>query len=185
MLQKKYKPLFGEPIFQVVENIFNYPNKTFHIRELARITNLSTTAVKSAIKKLNHYKIITIEETQITTNIKADLESDSYYFYKKILNLYKLERYGLIWNLKQASKPEAIVLFGSFAKGEDAENSDIDILIITNEKNIGLGKLIENFEKEFNRKISLHILQNIEKSSTEFKNAIANGIVLYGYIKVV
>ena len=57
--------------------------------------------------------------------------------------------------------------------------------IITNEKNIGLGKLIENFEKEFNRKISLHILQNIEKSSTEFKNAIANGIVLYGYIKVV
>ncbi|MBS3156599.1 nucleotidyltransferase domain-containing protein [Candidatus Woesearchaeota archaeon] len=187
MLQKKDKEkilFFRESIFKVAELIFNYPNKTFHIRELTRKTNFSTTAVTKAIEELNKYNIVTIETTQLTKNVKANLESEEYRFYKLVFNLYRLEKYNIINILISEYRPEAIVLFGSFAKGEDTENSDIDILVITPGKEIKEIN-IEKLEKEFNRKINLHILQNIEKSSTEFKNSIANGIVLYGYIKVI
>jgi predicted nucleotidyltransferase len=189
MSQKKDRSkilFFRESSFKVAELIFNYPNKTFHIRKLAKETKQSTTAVISAIKDLNKFKIVSLNKTDLTTNIKADTGSDAYGFYKKIFNLYRLERYLIIDNLKETFQAETIVLFGSFAKGEDIEESDIDILIITNRKgNEDIGDFLGVCEKELNRKINLHILPSLEKSSNEFKNAIANGVVLYGYLKVI
>jgi predicted nucleotidyltransferase len=182
MSQKKDKGkilFFRESVFRVAELIFNRPNSTFHIRGLANETGLSTTAVIRAIEELS--KFLIVEKTAITTNIRANLESEAYRFYKKIFNLYRLERYLLVQELKDTYRAKAIVLFGSFARGEDVEESDIDILILTNhKKEIDLTA----YEKTLNRSINLHILKSLEKSSFEFKNAIANGIVLHGYLKV-
>lgn len=188
MSQKKDKGkilFFRESSFKVAELIFNYPNKTFHIRKLAKETKQSTTAIVSTVRDLNKFKIIKLDRTNLTTNIKADIESDAYIFYKKIFNLYRLERYLIIEILKETFQAETIVLFGSFAKGEDIEESDIDILVITNQKKKeSIEDSLGVFEKALNRKINLHILPSLENSSKEFKNAVANGIVLYGYIKV-
>ncbi|MEK6916669.1 MAG: nucleotidyltransferase domain-containing protein [Nanoarchaeota archaeon] len=190
MLQKKDKDsilFFNKSSFKIAKLIFNCPNKVYHIRMLERETGLSTTAIKDAIKYFKEFEIISIDSTTLTTNIKANLESESYRFYKFVFNIYRLKRYLFIDNLIRAyNNPEAIVLFGSFARGEDIEESDIDILIITsNEPEEYLTKLIFTFEKELNRKINIHTLPSLEKSSVEFKNNLANGIVLYGYLKVI
>jgi len=187
MLQKKDIIFFRESTFKLVKLIFDSPNKSFHIRELAKKTGLSTTAItgRHFLKDLERYGLIKVEKTDLATNIRANLESDAYSFYKKIFNLYFLERYGLIWTLKEVYKPEAIILFGSFAKGEDTENSDIDILIVTQRKAAGIGDFIKQFEKEVNRKVNLHFLESVSSSTAEFKNALANGIVLHGYLKII
>ena len=190
MSQKKDKGkilFFRESVFKVAELIFNYPNKTFHIRMLEKETGFSTTAIIDSVNELKKYDIIQIEETPLTTNIKANIESEAYRFYKLVFNLYRLKRYGFIDNLINIfNNPEAIVLFGSFAKGEDIEESDIDILVISSQKNNeNLEDFLNVFEKELNRKINIHIFPSLNKSSTEFKNAVANGIVLHGYIKVI
>lgn len=190
MLQKKDKKkilFFRESVFKIARLIFNWPNKTFHIRMLEKETEFSTTAVIDSINELKRYNIITIEKTPLTTNIKADLNSEAYRFYKKIFNLYRLERYSFVDNLiTTLNNPEAIILFGSFARGEDVEKSDVDILIISKNKTVPLNKKLINLtEKELNRKINIHILNSLEKSSIEFKNSVANGIVLYGYLKVI
>ena len=188
MLQKKDKGkvfLFRESVFRVAQVIFNHPHKTFHIRLLEKDTGFSTTAVTKAIEELQEYEIIIIEKTSLTTNVRANIESGAYRFYKIIFNLFILHNYVLIDSLIFAYRPEVIVLFGSAAKGEDVEESDIDLLLITSRKVAGLGKLRENTEKELNRKINLHVLESLNKSSKEFKNAVANGIVLHGYLKVV
>lgn len=193
MLHKKNKQkilFFRESVFKIAEQIFNHPNKTFHIRGLEKETGLSTTAVIKTINEfkdiedLQNYGIITVEKTNLTTNIKANMESEAYKFYKTVFNLYKLNRYLFIDNLvREFNNPEAIVLFGSFAKGEDIEESDVDILIITKTKKEV--KMIDVMEKELNRKINIHILDSLDKSSKEFKNSVANGVVLHGYLKVV
>ncbi|MFH0875886.1 MAG: nucleotidyltransferase domain-containing protein [archaeon] len=188
MSQNKDKILFfRESTFKVAELIFNFPNKTFHVRLLEKETGFSTTAVNSSVEELADYSIVKIEETPITKNIKADLESDAYRFYKQIFNLYRLRRYQIINNLVKAyNNPKAIVLFGSFAKGEDIEESDVDLLIITNNKpEEFLNKSIIRIEKILNRKISIHAFPNLDNSSAEFKNAVTNGIVLHGYLKVI
>ncbi len=190
MLQKKDKRgifLFKESIFKIAELIFNYPNKEFHLRELAVQTGFSTTAITSGIKELEKFQIVRTEKTRLTTNIKANLESHAYVFYKRIFNLYRIERYMLLDNLKNLFNPETIVLFGSFSRGEDIEESDIDLLVITKHKadNDEIDGLKLDYEKDLCRKIDLHILPSIEKSLPEFKNAVANGVILHGYLKVV
>ena len=191
MSQKKDKTkilFFRESVFEVAKLIFNNPNKTYHIRMLEKETGFSTTAVIDAIKELKKFEIVTIEETPLTTNVKANLESEAYSFYKLVFDLYRLKRYNFINNLVNAfSNPEAIVFFGSFAKGEDIEKSDIDILIVYSNKPDEYldDDFVSVFEKEFNRKINIHVLTSLNKSSKEFKNAVANGIVLHGYLKVI
>ena len=57
MSQKKDNTLlFKRSMFEVAKLIFNNPNKSFHIRELERLTKLSTTAVISAVDELQKYK---------------------------------------------------------------------------------------------------------------------------------
>lgn len=189
MSQKRNKEkilFFRESMFRVAELIFNYPNKTFHIRLLEKETGFSTTAVTQSVKELHKFKIIKVEKTPLITNIKADLDSEAYRFYKIVFNIYRLKRYLLVDYLVNIFNPETIVLFGSFAKGEDIEESDIDLLIITkNKENKSLSKFENICEKELNRKVNLYILSSLEKSSKEFKNAVSNGIVLHGYLKVI
>ena len=190
MLQKKDKEkiwFFKESIFSVAELIFNYPNRTFHIRMLEKETGFSTTAIIDAVNKLKEYGIVLIDETPLTTNVRANLESEAYRFYKLVFNIYRLKRYLFVDKLVEVfNNPEAIVLFGSFAKGEDVEQSDIDVLIISSRKSYeNLEDFITVFEKKLNRNINIHILHSLNKSSKEFKNAVANGIVLHGYLKVI
>ena len=190
MSQKKDKGkilFFRESVFNVAELIFNYPNKTFHIRLLEKETGFSTTAVIDSINELKKYSIIQVEQTPLTTDIRANIESEAYRFYKLIFNLYRLKRYLFADKLIEIfNNPEAIVLFGSFAKGEDIEKSDIDILVISSSKQEEhLSEAVNTFEKEMNRKINIIILPSLNKSANEFKNAAANGIVLHGYLKVV
>lgn len=190
MSQKKDKNkilFFRESVFEVSKLIFDYPNKTFHIRMLEKETGFSTTAVVDSINELKKYGIVQMEETPLTTNVKADLESEAYRFYKLIFNLYRIKRYLFIDGLvEKLNNPESIVLFGSFSKGEDAEQSDIDILVISpNKPDERLQDFVDIFEKELNRNINLHILKSLDKSSDEFKNTVANGIVLHGYLKII
>ena len=187
MSQKKDKEkilFFRESSFKIAKFIFDYPNKTFHIRMLEKETGFSTTAIMKSIKDLESFRIITVEKTALTTNIKADINSEAYRFYKQVFNLYRLKRYSIVDNLINIfNNPKTIVLFGSFAKGEDIEESDIDILIISSFKPEDINLAV--YEKGLNRKINLHILNDLDKSSNEFKNAVANGIILHGYLKVI
>ena len=189
MLQKKDREkilFFRESSFKIARLIFDFPNQTFHIRGISKETGLSTTAIIRAVEELAKFRIAKVEKTELTTNIKADLESEAFRFYKKVFNLYRLERYMMIANLRESFAAETIILFGSFAKGEDIEESDIDILVISKRAaDDELRKYLDICEKELNRKINLHVLPSLAKSSAEFKNAVANGIVLHGYLKVI
>ena len=87
--------------------------------------------------------------------------------------------------------PKAIILFGSFRKGEDFSTSDIDIAVesdvseateLENYKVIELKELGE-FEKSVDKKIQLHLFNRKNVDAHVFNN-IANGIVLSGFLEV-
>ncbi len=93
MLQKNNKedlPFISRLAFKITELIFKYPNKTFHLRGIAKETCFSTTSVSRTITELEKFDIVVLEKTDITTNIRANLNSNTYAFYKRIFNLYLL-----------------------------------------------------------------------------------------------
>ena len=168
----------------MLEYFFTNPTRITHLRELSRQINLSPTWTAKTVKQLAKEEFLIVEKqrNQQRVIIKANRENKSFLQLKRIYNIYHLYTRGFVeYLINQYGKPECIILFGSYAKGEDVESSDIDIAIITtrNEKNLAL----EKYEKQTARKIKIKelIKAKIEK---EFWNTLANGIILYGYLEV-
>ena len=167
--------------FKVIEIFFKNPSRSFHIRELSRITGLSSTGIIKIIKKLKNEDLLVSKKEKITEEIRPTF-NDKFYVMKRIYNIYSLYDTGLIQYLKEFyEEPEAIILFGSYSKGLDTEKSDVDLCIITNKKD--LPDLII-FEKKLNRKINIMNLR-LDNLKKPFKNSLANGIVLEGYVELI
>ena len=107
----------------------------------------------------------------------ANKENDKFIQYKQVYNLYSL--IGLKNNIIGKLGPKAIILFGSYQKGEDREESDIDIAIISH---INQSSNLEKYEKTLQRKIHLTLIKNLDDIDEGIKNNIKNGWVLYGKI---
>jgi predicted nucleotidyltransferase len=166
---------------------FEKPTSRFQLRELARLTKLSTTAVKAALGRLLEEKIIKIEKEKHYVFYRANWDASDYKWAKKFYNVQKILASGLLEHLdEKLNYPEAIILFGSAAKGEDAERSDIDIFVLSvNKKEVDL----KVFEKKLGKPIILQIFnkEDVEiakKKNKEFLNSIVNGIVLKGYLEL-
>ena len=96
-----------------------------------------------------------------------------------IYNLSSLLESGLIKFIEEKFMPKSIILFGSYRRGEDIENSDIDIFVECKEKKLNLDK----FERKLNRNIQLHFKENFNLYPKELKNNIMNGIVVGGFLE--
>ncbi len=79
-----------------------------------------------------------------------------------------------------------IVLFGSYAKAENHEKSDIDLFLVADEKK---ELNLQKFEKLLNAKIHLFLhtkneFRKLKKTSPELVNNVINGFRLAGYLEV-
>lgn len=154
----------------------------FQLRELSREANLAPASVKRYLKELEAEGLIkeTKQRVQGFPLYSANWEDERFLFYKKINNLVALAESGVISLINDECLPNAIVLFGSAAKGEDVKGSDIDLFVQSTPKKIGLDK----FEKKLGRHISLLFAGNLNELSEELRNNIINGVKLKGYLKV-
>jgi len=159
------------------------PYKEVYIRELAKKLKLSPFATKK-------YSDISIKEGLIIDEKKANLRylkaNINNLFYKHLKISYNLKQIidsKLIEFLKEnIANITSIILFGSLAKAENTNESDIDLLIIGKEKDINL----KEFEKKLGKQITIHFFSWSEwnskaKEDHPFYYEIINyGIPLYG-----
>ena len=101
---------------------------------------------------------------------------------KKLFNIKNLYSCRLIDFLAEELSNPPIIVFGSYSKGEDLENSDIDLYVETpSKKEINLNK----FENLLKRKIQVFRYKNIrEIKNIHLANNLINGIILNGFIEV-
>lgn len=167
-------------------NIFlKNPTKEFHVRELSRILKKSPTTISNKLKELEKKDLLDSNKKygHLLFSLREGKKTKRL---RKNYNIEKLENSGLIEFLEDYYNfPEAIVLFGSFEKGENNENSDIDLLIISakiSEPNL------RSFEKKLGHKIELFVhnkkdLQKLRDKNKELFNNWINGNVIYGYFE--
>jgi len=159
---------------------FDSPEKSFHIREIARLTGLSAPGVIKILKKLKEENLLESERDKVVENVRVT-KSQKFFLTKKSNNTLSLFDSGLISYLKDKyEEPEAIVVFGSYSRGEDISGSDIDIAVVT-KKEMDLD--LKRFEKYLRRKVSIYEIQ-VDSSEKEFLNNLANGTVVYGFLRV-
>lgn len=188
IVHKKYLKLYKETAERKISEIlFRYPEKEFSLSDLARKAGVAKANIGDILDTFQEAGLITIEKLSKIWRIKANQKNLVYTRGKIISNLAEIYNSGLVEFLSDYFRnPKAIVLFGSFRKGDDLSNSDIDIAIESDDvkgyKITGLRELSE-FEKIFGRKIQIHLF-NRENIDLNVFNNIANGIVLWGFLEV-
>jgi len=130
--------------------------------------------------------IKTKEKNQIL--YKANIENTTFRHLKIAYNLSLLQKKSIVEFIKNHMNPvTSIILFGSYAKGENDNESDIDILVISLSKNKPTVELAKLLRRDVNL-ISFTPAQWSKQAKTNrafYLDVILDGIVLYGTKPVV
>ncbi|MEA3379218.1 MAG: nucleotidyltransferase domain-containing protein [Nanoarchaeota archaeon] len=166
----------------IKEYFFLNPTVKLRVRGVERALNLSLPSVIRYCKELEKEEILRIIKIGDIVFYTANRINETYLLEKKLFNIKQIHDSDLLNYIKETLNNPAIVLFGSYANGEDTENSDIDLYIETpSKKSINL----EKFEKMLQRKIQILKSNNIKKiPNYHLANNIINGITLNSHIEV-
>lgn len=163
----------------IIDLIFKAPEKWIHIRDAARKLGISPNTVRKGIALLKKNGIIQEKREGNLVMFRANLSDDRYKLEKRLYNIRKVYDSGIIDFIFDYYNPKAVVLFGSYSRGEDVSTSDVDLGVITSDKRM---PDLSVFEKKLSRRIQLSLFTR-NQVSKEFFNNIINGFVLRGFLK--
>ena len=156
------------------------PLRTHYVKEIAKKIYLAPTSVKIHLGYLLMQNLIMKKKGERFFGFVANRDNSNFLFYKRMYNIIKLKESGLLDFLINSFYPRAIVVYGSYIRGEDVETSDIDLFIITKVKK---RLILEKFEEILKRRVHIIVEDSLKKLSPELKMEVINGFVLYGYLK--
>jgi len=166
----------------IIRIFFEEPNREFNVREVARILKIAPATASSQLKELAREKLLKEKKERNLIIYKANLDEEKYEDLKVYYNIKKIKDSGLIEELNKFYVKPTIVLFGSASFGLDTEDSDIDLVILS-EKTEEFSKK-EKYEKIIKRRLQLFIIKNIKDLKNEHLiNNVLNGIVIQGELK--
>lgn len=159
--------------------LFKRTGASLNQRQIASILNVTPPAIIKAVPLLKKLDYIAVNKSKETKRLSIELNKNNYKIMqlKRVDNLKQVYESGFADYLEKEFAGGTIILFGSYSRGDDLINSDIDIAIIERkEKEISL----VNYEKILERKINLNFYDSFEKIHKNLKENLANGIVLFG-----
>jgi predicted nucleotidyltransferase len=171
---------------RILEVFINNPEKEFHVRQLSKSLKKSPTTISKYLKNLEKEGVLKSEEKLNHLLFKAYPEKENFRKLKKDYNLKKIEDSGLVnFLIKTFNYPKTIILFGSYANGENIPNSDIDLFVLSPiKKEVSLAKLEEKLKCPINLIVkSFQEFEKMKGKNPELLNNIINGTILYGYLE--
>lgn len=171
-------------MFNVAGLFFDNPNKEFYLKEISKLSGIAHTSIKKYLNDLIKLGIVIDRNEKKGKRkfpyYKANKSSNEYIKYKKVYNHHKIHESGIIEYLKSELMPKVIILFGSYLRGENDLESDIDIYVQSKKTDIQLNR----FERKLGHNVQLHFNEDFKNYPKELKNNIINGLVLYGYLNI-
>jgi DNA-binding MarR family transcriptional regulator len=162
----------------IAETVLMNPDKEYYVRELAEEVGVAPSTVSRVVDDLEEMGVVELEK-DLKTEIRAS-KTDRFRDLKRSFNLWKLAETDLIEKIQEEAVPEAIILFGSYSRGEDSDGSDVDIAVVNGtEKDLELS----SYREELGRKVNVHFVEKDEVSEN-FLETLANGTVLRGYLEI-
>lgn len=158
---------------KLLKEFFINPSRKSSLRDLARRTHLSVATVSKVCLELSENKIVKTERVGRSLLVFAYVVSAEYRFLKRLFNIYVLK--DLVFRLSEEN-PSAVVLFGSYSRGEDDEESDIDLAVIGAEFKVDVNK----FESVLGRRLHFLFFASEKDISSELRVSLNNGVVLLG-----
>lgn len=149
------------------------------VREYAKIMKISPPTSSSLLNKYSDEGLLIMEKNRNYLFFHTNNKSKEFIDLSRIYWNYRLER--LLNYLERNLMSPTIILFGSLSKAEAKSNSDFDLIIFANKKEIN----IRNFEENLKRKIQLFWFNSFKDiKNKELANNILNGYILKGKLSL-
>jgi predicted nucleotidyltransferase len=167
---------------KVLSLLVKFSDKEFYERQIARSLGIGYSSANGSLNDLYSAGVIKRKQEGKMYFYSVDRSNSIVVEYKKLVNLLLLE--PLVEQIKDYST--RIILFGSCARGTDTSQSDMDLFVVSNNKNKVLNA-ISNFQ--FSHGFEEIHIQSVIKTSTElleakepeqaFLEEVEQGIVLW------
>ncbi|MFH1669751.1 MAG: nucleotidyltransferase domain-containing protein [Candidatus Woesearchaeota archaeon] len=120
---------------KILDLFLDNPTRELYLREVAREVNVSPSTSKIALDMLEKEKLVIKMVRANASFYRLDIDNKRNIELKKAKNIDFILRSGFIKRIEEQNPSViSITLFGSFAKGTNTKDSDIDILIISQKK---------------------------------------------------
>ena len=150
-------------------------------REVAKTLEVSPTAITNSVPKLLEFQLLKLEKVRNINLITFYRDEQKAIELKRVENLKNIYLSQLVDYLRQELPGGTILLFGSYAKGEDTNTSDIDLAVIERKDKL---LDLQKYEKKLNRKINVNFYTSWKAIPKHLKNNILNGILLQGSVEL-
>lgn len=156
---------------------------SLNARGIAKALQVSAPAISKALPILEKENFILVAKDKESKRLSIELNRDNQrmIWLKRADNLLQIYESGLGKYLHDSFPGSTIILFGSYAFGEDTIKSDLDLAVIgTKKKNINLS----TFEKIVQRPITINYYPSFRNIDKHLLNNILNGITLKGAVEI-
>ena len=149
--------------------------RRINVREYAKIIHVSPPTASKILVSYNAENLLLKEEYRNYLLFYANNRSKQFIDLSRIYWSYKLKEVVALMEKKLINP--AIILFGSLSKAEVKPDSDVDLAVFANKKELNIG----DFERKIKRKIKIFWFRSLKDlKSKELANNIINGCVLHG-----
>ena len=166
---------------------FDYPDSEMSLNDLSIKLGISKTTARKTVLQLESEGFLARKELGKTWRISCNHSHPYNSTIKISTHLDMIYRTELINEIhRMLPNARAVMLFGSYRKGDDNETSDIDLAAeIISDKGLFIQEIgvIPRLGYRKNVKVNLHIFSRKKVDPNLFAN-IANGIVLSGFLEV-
>ena len=156
---------FGSYRIQVLALLLLHPGESFHLRELARITNTQPGTLRRELAQLADAGVLSREKVGNLVRYKADTACPIYDELRGILK----KTAGVAEVLREALAPlsdriSVAFVYGSVASGAERRSSDIDVMVVGTVSFEEVVGALYASQKELRREINPNVY-----SLTEFR----------------
>ncbi len=141
----------------VFEALFDGQDREMYLREIERVTGKAVRSIQKELEHLLSIDLITKRKDGNRAYFKANKKNP---IYSDIVSIVE-KTVGVVGQLKdRLTQDESIkcaFIFGSFARGEERSESDIDLLIVGDLGMRKVSKLLSGMQEQIGREINPHV----------------------------
>ncbi|NOZ81292.1 MAG: winged helix-turn-helix transcriptional regulator [DPANN group archaeon] len=150
------------------------------IREISEKIGCSPGKITQATKIFEKYGIVNVTKRKNRIILKPNYNSQ---FYCKIMSLSNTHRIVRSRTYARLAKIGTVGIYGSYAKGTDDANSDIDLMIWTDKKDIEVRGMIRALSKEIGLPVNSLLLNKkkvaqLKTRDDEFYSRLAKELIV-------
>jgi predicted nucleotidyltransferase len=166
-------------LMTVLELFLDDPMQEYHEREVIRKTHVSKGSANHILRLLAKSDFLIRKKRGRMVFYTLDTKEPTVRQFKVLLNVYGLKK--LLDQIKEHCR--RIILFGSCAQGADVKESDIDLFVLTSEKDFVRRKISE-FNRNNKRQIAPIVVNSnefvkLKREDKPLYENIERGIMLW------